>query len=66
MISRDQLGQMTCSDPECKEEEDSHILYIHSACHPTAALEAAFSKKDGTMRFTCDVCGSHILTVQVA
>lgn len=57
------LNQMECANPDCTGE---HPLFLRSACHPQAGIDAGYASATGLMHLRCFECKEPICKVLVA
>jgi hypothetical protein len=64
-LHRSELDDMTCQSPGC--DHTAHDgMFLHSACHPTAATWAEYQPKTGLLRVTCAACDELLAEIAVA
>lgn len=61
-----ELGEMKCSDPDCKTPHDNDQLFFHGACHPGAPQEVEYDKRTEALTLRCGVCGKFVASIAVA
>jgi hypothetical protein len=54
-LGKTELDAMGCGTPGCQEDHSS--LYLHSECHPGAAMWGRYDKKIGALVLECEACG---------
>lgn len=62
-LTRQQLDQAKCENPECTDP-DCGTLYLHSRCHPRAALGVKYLQ--GVLTVYCAECEDEVTQVAVA
>lgn len=63
ILDRTSLDKQGCSIPNCTH--DHSILYLHQTCHDVG-LAVIYEKENGQLHVSCELCGSHVATIQVA
>lgn len=58
------LKHMTCDVPGCAHNHPGGPLFLHSACHPSAATRVKY--ENGELEITCRKCNALVVTIKVA
>lgn len=63
-LTRERLEAVGCGTANC--HHDHSVLFIHSRCHPSAPIEAAYEKADGVLTVRCYRCKAEVVRFQIA
>ena len=63
-LTRLELDRGGCDTPNCGH--DHSVLFLHSRCHPYAAVEACYEKGSGCVVLRCARCKQLVARIQVA
>jgi hypothetical protein len=63
-LSRKQLDPAGCGQPNCGH--DHSVIFLHSACHPSAGTRVSYDKPTGLLTVACRRCEKLVAQVKVA
>jgi hypothetical protein len=63
-LTRKRLDVAGCSEPNCGH--DHTVLFLHSACHPSAGTKVSYDKRTGSLTIACRRCDKLVAEVKVA
>lgn len=66
MLTRRELDQAQCSNPECDHSDHSGVFWLHARCHASAPLAAAYDRQTGTLKLVCYDCDGPVAEIAVA
>jgi len=61
-LVQNDLDTAECERSDCK---GGHPVFLHSMCHPSAGLDAGYSRHTGCIEFYCNKCKDFVTQVLV-